>query len=247
VVVSRSEAVPKRLPADLRKRAEALQGLRARVVSCRLCPRLVAYRERVAQEKVRRYRDQPYWGRPVPSFGDPNAVLLIVGLAPAAHGGNRTGRIFTGDRSGDFLFEALFRAGFSNQPFSRHKDDGLQLTNCYITAVLHCAPPANRPERGEIVTCRRYLLEEIELLARVRVVLALGRIAFESFLQAWGQAGRATALPRPQFGHGSESRLPGDIHLLASYHPSQQNTQTGRLTAAMFADVLLRARELVSN
>ncbi|HTU01070.1 MAG TPA: uracil-DNA glycosylase, partial [Candidatus Sulfotelmatobacter sp.] len=192
-----------------------MKRLQARVVACRLCPRLVSYRERVAREKVRRYRDEPYWGKPVPSFGDPAAHLLIVGLAPAAHGGNRTGRIFTGDRSGDFLFQALFQAGFANQPFARHRDDGLRLTNCYITAVLHCAPPGNRPERSEMIACRRYLVEEIRRLAAVRVVLALGRIAFDGFLQAWAQADRPLPAPRPRFGHGSEAHLPGGVHLLA--------------------------------
>jgi len=222
---------------------DPLQIVQDEVVICRKCPRLVAHRERVAREKVRRYRDEEYWGHPIPSFGDPDARLLIVGLAPAAHGGNRTGRIFTGDRSGDFLFRALHRARFANQPWSRHREDGLTLRGCYITAAVRCAPPANKPTPTELAACRPYLVKEIRLLRHVRLVVALGRIAFEAFLKAWVQAGRVLPVPRPRFGHGAMAELPGGVKLLASYHPSQQNTQTGRLTPSMFQQIFARARE----
>ncbi|MFB3816700.1 MAG: uracil-DNA glycosylase [Candidatus Methylomirabilales bacterium] len=217
------------------------------MIACRRCPRLVEYRERVAREKVRRYRTEPYWGRPVPSLGPADARLLIVGLAPAAHGGNRTGRIFTGDRSGDFLFRALHDAGFANQPTSAHPADGLRLLDCCITAVLHCAPPENRPLPGELEACRPYLVEELELLRAVRVVVALGAIAFEHFLRAWAAAGRLVPRPRPRFVHGAEVRLPAGPVLLASYHPSQQNTQTGRLTPVMLARIFSRAQRLIQQ
>jgi uracil-DNA glycosylase family 4 len=220
---------------------DTLHVLQATIVDCRLCPRLVSHREQVARIKVRRYREEEYWGRPIPSWGPPNARLLIVGLAPAAHGGNRTGRIFTGDRSGDFLFQALHRAGFANQPWSRDRHDGLRLFDCYITAAVRCAPPANKPLPEELSTCRRYLVRELQLLPRVRVVIALGRIAFDAFLRAWVEAGRPAPAPRPRFGHGVAAALPGGTLLLGSYHPSQQNTQTGRLTLAMFQRVFSRA------
>ena len=226
---------------------DPFKGLKAEVVACRKCPRLVAHRERVAQEKVRRYHDEEYWGKPITGFGDPKARLLIVGLAPAAHGGNRTGRIFTGDRSGDFLSWALHRAGFANQPWSRHRRDGLKLRDCYITAAVRCAPPENKPTPDELATCRPYLVEEIRLLRRVRVVVALGRIAFEAFLKAWVQAGRSLPSRRPGFAHGAMAELPGGAVLLASYHPSQQNTQTGRLTPAMFQRIFARARRALSG
>jgi len=220
----------------------ALRQLQTTIVNCRLCPRLVTHREQVAREKVRRYRDEAYWGRPIPSWGPRTARLLIVGLAPAAHGGNRTGRIFTGDRSGDFLFRALYSAGFANQPWSRHRRDGLRLRDCYITAALRCAPPANKPLPEELATCRQFLMQELQLLPRVRVVIVLGRIAFDAFLRAWVEAGRPAPDSRPRFGHGVAAELPGGTLLLGSYHPSQQNTQTGRLTAAMFERVFTRAR-----
>ncbi|MBI2000674.1 MAG: uracil-DNA glycosylase [candidate division NC10 bacterium] len=225
---------------------DALQILQGEVVACRKCPRLVANRERVAREKVRRYRDEEYWGKPIPGFGDPDARLLIVGLAPAAHGGNRTGLIFTGDRSGDFLTRALHRAGFANQPWSRHRRDGLGLRDCYITAAIRCAPPENTPTREELLACRPYLVEELRLLRRVRVVVVLGRIAFEAFLRAWVQAGRSLPSRRPGFAHGAMAELPGGMMLVASYHPSQQNTQTGRLTPAMFQRIFARARRALS-
>ena len=224
-----------------RGRRDPFERLNAGVVACRKCPRLVAHRERVAQEKVRRYRDDEYWGKPIPGFGDPNARLLIVGLAPAAHGGNRTGRMFTGDRSGDFLYRALHRAGFANQPWSRRRDDGLALYDCYITAAVRCAPPGNKPIPNELATCRPYLVEEIRLLRHVRVIVALGRIAFDAFLKAWVDVGRPLPIPRPAFGHGAMVKLPEGVWLLASYHPSQQNTQTGRLTPAMFQRIFDRA------
>ena len=225
----------------------ALRILQATIVNCRRCPRLVSYREQVAREKVRRYRDEEYWGRPIPSWGPRTARLLIVGLAPAAHGGNRTGRIFTGDRSGDFLFRALYREGLASQPWSRHRRDGLRLRDCYITAAVRCAPPGNKPLPEELSTCRQFLMQELQLLRRLRVVIALGRIAFDAFLRAWAEAGRPLPQPRPRFGHGSMAELPGGIVLLGSYHPSQQNTQTGRLSAAMFQRVFSRARRVIDR
>ncbi len=226
---------------------DGFRRLHGEVIACRQCPRLVGYREKVAREKVRRYRDEEYWGKPLPGFGDPEARLLIVGLAPAAHGGNRTGRIFTGDRSGDFLFAALHRAGLANQPTSRHRADGLLLADCYITAAVRCAPPGNKPTPKEQATCRPSLIREIRLLTRVRVVVALGRIAFDAFLRTWVEAGRARPAQRPTFGHGTATELPGGTWLLASYHPSQQNTQTGRLTAGMFDQIFSRANTLLNR
>lgn len=225
---------------------DSFTRLNAEVIACRKCPRLVAHRERTARVKVRRYRDEEYWGKPIPGFGDPRARLMIVGLAPAAHGGNRTGRIFTGDRSGDFLFTALHQAGFANQPSSRHREDGLRLRNCYITAAARCAPPENKPTPVELTTCQHYLVEELRLLSRVRVVVALGRIAFDAFLRAWLRAGGQLPAGRPQFGHGLMTELPGGVRLLASYHPSQQNTQTGRLTPRMFQQVFTHANRLLA-
>ena len=222
-----------------------LATLQRRIIACGRCPRLVAHRERVAWEKVKRYRDQEYWGKPIPSFGDPQARLLIIGLAPAAHGGNRTGRIFTGDRSGDWLYGALYEAGFANQPTSLHKNDGLVLRNCYITAAVHCAPPDNKPTPEEFSACRPYLLQELTLLRRVRVVVALGQIAFTSYLSARRELGLALSSPLPRFGHGVTAFL-GDVTLIGSYHPSQQNTFTGRLTREMFASVFQRAKTVLS-
>lgn len=219
--------------------------LQARIVRCCRCPRLVAYRRRVAQERVRRFSEETYWGKPLPGFGDPAAQLLIVGLAPAAHGGNRTGRMFTGDRSGDFLFRALHAAGFASQPDSLRKDDDLRLKNCYITAAVRCAPPANQPTPEEYVTCRPYLVEEFRLLTNLRVVIALGAVAFRMFLAAWAEAGRPTLPRMPRFSHGLQVELPGGVLLLASYHPSQRNTQTGLLTPAMFARVFARAHRVL--
>lgn len=200
----------------------------------------------MAQEKVKRYRDQEYWGKPIPSFGDPQAQLLIIGLAPAAHGGNRTGRIFTGDRSGDWLYGALYDAGFASQPTSVHKDDGLVLNDCYITAAVHCAPPDNKPTPEEFAACRPYLLQELTILRRVRVVVALGQIAFAAYLTARRELGFSLPAPLPRFGHDAHFML-DNVLLIGSYHPSQQNTFTGRLTHDMFAAVFQRAKTTISS
>lgn len=216
-----------------------LQRLQQQIVNCRLCPRLVAYRERVARQKRAAFRDWEYWGRPVPGFGDPRARLLVVGLAPAAHGGNRTGRIFTGDRSGDWLYRTLFRFGFANQPTSVHRSDGLQLRDAYVTAVVRCAPPANKPTAEEITNCLSYLRQEWDLLA-VKVIVALGRLAFRSTVALWEEKTGKRLRPRPQFAHAALFRL-GDVTIIASYHPSQRNTQTGLLTEAMFDEVFATA------
>jgi uracil-DNA glycosylase family 4 len=208
------------------------------VVSCERCPRLRAWCREVAEVKVRRFQDQEYWGRPVPGWGDPAAALLIVGLAPAAHGGNRTGRIFTGDRSGDFLFAALHRAGFANQPTSVARDDGLALADCYMAAAARCAPPANRPRPEEIGRCREYLAREWRLLTRLRAVLALGKVSQDAVVALLRQTGRLPARKALAFGHGRSHDLGGGLRLFASYHPSQQNTFTGKLTAAGLDAVL---------
>ncbi len=227
---------------------ESWNELHADVVACRLCPRLVAWREETARVKRRAYRDETYWGRPIPGWGDPTARVLVVGLAPAAHGGNRTGRIFTGDSSGDFLFGALYRAGFANQPTSSHPGDGLALSDMYIAAAARCAPPDNKPTPEELATCRPYLEREIALLDRVQVVVALGRIGFDAFLRVYegrpGFAGRSALLG--QFAHAAVLPMgPGLPTAVTSYHPSRQNTQTGRLTAEMFDRVWRRVRELL--
>jgi uracil-DNA glycosylase family 4 len=224
-----------------------LLRLQETIVACRACPRLVRYRERVAATKVRRYRDWQYWGRPVPPFGDLAARLLVIGLAPAAHGGNRTGRIFTGDRSGDWLFAALHRFGFANQPTSAHRGDGLALRDCYITAAVRCAPPGNQPSRAELTRCRPYLLEEMRLLDGVKVVVALGRVALDAYLEARRALGQPVPAPRPAFRHGAAYRLPGGPLLVISYHPSQQNTLTGRLTRPMFHRVFARVRRALGE
>ncbi len=224
---------------------DPIAALMAEVVDCRRCSRLVAHREGVAREKVRRYREWEYWGRPVGSFGDPAARLLVVGLAPAAHGGNRTGRMFTGDVSGDWLYAALHRYGFASQPISTHRGDGLTLRDCYITAVVHCAPPANRPLPSEIAACRGYLLRELDLLRRVRVVIVLGRVAFDGYLRTFQAQGHLLPRPVPRFAHGATYRLDRNLRLLCSYHPSRQNTQTRRLTVAMFHTIFAAARRLL--
>ncbi len=226
---------------------EQLARVGARLIRCRLCPRLVEHRTRVAAERVARFRQQVYWGRPVPGFGDPAARILVVGLAPAAHGGNRTGRIFTGDESGNWLYAALHRAGLANQPTSVARDDGLTLRDVWVTAAARCAPPANRPTREELVTCRRWLLAELALLDRLRVVVVLGRIAHDAFLAAEGARGTTVPRPRPAFGHRAEHRLPSGLLLLCSYHPSQQNTFTGTLTRPMFDAVFARATALAAG
>ncbi len=223
------------------------EALQDEVIRCRKCARLVAWRERVAAEKVRRFKNEPYWGRPVPAFGSADAALVVVGLAPAAHGGNRTGRMFTGDRSGDWMFEALHRFGFATQPRSIGRDDGLELRNCLITAAVRCAPPDNKPLPVEMETCRAYLRAELVLLPSARVVVTLGQIGFRAFLRAWHESGRQQPQPAPRFGHGCEFRLAGGITLISSYHPSQQNTQTGRLTREMFHAIFGRARKIVDG
>ena len=223
--------------------AAELPILDAEVADCRRCPRLVAWREQTAQDKVLRYRDEPYWGRPVPGFGDPAARILIVGLAPAAHGGNRTGRIFTGDRSGDFLYRALFENGLSSSAISRRRDDGLTLTDTRITAVVHCAPPANKPTTDERDACLPFLGRELALLGEVRAIVALGAFGWDGVLRALAGLGHEVPRPRPRFGHGAETRV-GPYVVLGSFHPSQQNTFTGRLTAEMLGAVIARAGEL---
>ena len=219
-----------------------IEQLQRQIVTCIRCPRLVEYRTRISREKRRQYRDWEYWGKPLPAFGDPQARLLIIGLAPAAHGGNRTGRMFTGDQSGDWLYGTLHRFGFANQPTSRHREDGLTLRDAYITAAVRCAPPKNKPAPGELATCRAYLLAELRLLRRIRVVVPLGKIAFDAYLAARRELGLPPPHPRPAFGHGVTTSLPEGVLLLASYHPSRQNTQTGRLTQPMFDTIFARAR-----
>ncbi|HEX2701333.1 MAG TPA: uracil-DNA glycosylase [Acidimicrobiales bacterium] len=218
--------------------APGLDAVTAEIVSCRACPRLVAWRERVAVDKRASFAAEEYWGRPVPGFGDPDAWLLVVGLAPAAHGGNRTGRVFTGDRSGDWVFRALFKAGHANQPTSVSAGDGLALTGAYVAAVVRCAPPDNKPTPQERDACVGYLRRELDALPRVRVIVALGGFAYDAVARLAGLR------PRPPFGHAVEAMLPDGRHLVCSYHPSQQNTFTRRLTEPMFDAVFARAREL---
>ena len=222
----------------------ALAALDAEVVACRRCPRLVDWRERVAAEKRAAFADQEYWGRPITGFGDPAARILVLGLAPAAHGGNRTGRVFTGDRSGDWLFASMWRCGLANQPLSVSREDGLELHGAYVTAAVRCAPPANKPLPAERDNCFPYLLRELELLREVRVVVCLGGFAWEAALRARDALGEPVPRPRPRFGHGAELPSPGRLHLLGCYHPSQQNTFTGRLTEPMTDAVFARSREL---
>ena len=222
--------------------ARELERIAAEVVGCRSCPRLVEWRERVARDKTVRFADQTYWGRPVPGFGDPAAGILVVGLAPAAHGGNRTGRIFTGDRSGDFLFGSLHRVGLSNRPTSVSREDGLRLIRAYLSAVNRCAPPGNKPTPAERDTCLPFLAREIAALERLRVLVALGAFAWDGALRALSALGHPTR-PRPRFGHAAEAAV-GPFVLLGSYHPSQQNTFTGKLTPQMLDAVFERAAEL---
>jgi len=217
---------------------DSLACVAAEVAACRACPRLVEWRESVATEKVARFRDWDYWARGVPGFGDPDAHLVVVGLAPAAHGANRTGRVFTGDRSGDFLYAALHRSGYANQPTSVSVDDGLRLTGAWITAAVRCAPPANKPTPAERDTCKPFLQRELALLGKARVLLALGQFGWDVVCSTYGLR------PRPRFGHGAEAELPDGRWLLGSFHVSQQNTFTGKLTEPMLDEVLARAREL---
>ena len=218
----------------------ALSALADEISRCRLCPRLVEWREEAAAHPPRRHTGERYWARPVPGFGDPHAGILVVGLAPAAHGGNRTGRIFTGDRSGDWLYASMHRVGLANQPTSDHRDDGLRLQGAYVAAAVKCAPPANRPTPQERDTCLPYLVRELELLDRVRAVVALGSFAWDAALRAFAAAGHPVPRPRPRFGHGTEAPI-GPYTLVGSYHPSQQNTFTGVLTEDMLDAVLARA------
>jgi uracil-DNA glycosylase family 4 len=220
-----------------------LEALEREVVDCRRCPRLVQWREEVARERRAAFASEEYWGRPLPGFGDTAARVLILGLAPAAHGGNRTGRIFTGDRSGDWLFGSLWRTGFANQPMSVSRDDGLTLDGCFVTAAVRCAPPANRPLPAERDNCMPYLVRELSLLERLAVIVCLGGFAWEVALRALASLGVATPKPRPRFGHGASVELEGWT-LLGCYHPSQQNTFTGRLTEEMIDAVFAEAREL---
>lgn len=217
------------------------------IVRCRTCPRLVRHREKTAREKKREFRDLEYWGRPVPGFGDPEAQLVIVGLAPAAHGANRTGRMFTGDSSGDWLYDALHRFGFANQPTSVARDDGLSLIDCYITAAGRCAPPGNKPTQAELDNCNPYLRSELQLLHRRRVILVLGHIAHRQWLRAAGWWDTVAPGERPAFAHAAEHALPDGRRLVCSYHPSRQNTNTGRLTREMWYAVFERARALVER
>jgi uracil-DNA glycosylase family 4 len=226
--------------------AESLSALAKEIVGCRRCPRLVEWRERVAEEPPRRFQGQAYWARPLPGFGDPRATVVVVGLAPAAHGGNRTGRIFTGDRSGDWLYAALHRAGLANQARSEHTDDGLRLRGAYVTAVNRCPPPRNRPTPAERDNCLPYLVGELGLLKRKRVIVALGSFAWDGALRALRMLGEEVPRPKPQFGHGAEAGV-GPFALLGCYHPSQQNTFTGKLTEAMLDEVFARARGLAKS
>jgi uracil-DNA glycosylase family 4 len=221
--------------------AEALGALSEEISRCRACPRLVAWREEVADQRRAAYRDETYWGRPVPGFGDPAAKVVVVGLAPAAHGGNRTGRVFTGDRSGDWLYAALYRAGLANQPTSTHRGDGLALSGAYVGAAVRCAPPANRPTPAERDRCLPYLRRELALLTETRVVVALGQFAYDICTRMFD------IRPRPRFGHGVEVAAPGRPSIVGSYHPSQQNTFTGRLTESMLDDVMARAVVLATG
>ena len=235
------------LRADHLSPKNALTVLEREITNCRKCPRLVSYREEVARTKRRAYRDWTYWGKPVPAFGDAKAGLVIIGLAPAAHGANRTGRMFTGDRSGDFLYEQLYRAGFANQPQSKRADDGLVLKGALISAAIRCAPPANKPLPEEIRNCLPYLERELELI-RPRAILALGGIALNTYLDLLKQQGLIRSRAAYRFAHGASFVLPGDSpRLFAAYHPSQQNTQTGRLTPAMFARVLRQIRKFLET
>ena len=221
------------------KNQSQLEKLNDEIIQCRKCARLVAWREEVARVKRRAYRDQEYWGRAVPGFGDPNARILIVGLAPGAHGSNRTGRVFTGDASGGFLYPALFRAGLANQPVAVSKDDGLILKDVYIAAVAHCVPPANKPTPDELDNCQPYLERALQIL-RPQVIVCLGRIAFERILRLY-----TIRNPAWKFGHGAHHQIENGPWVLCSYHPSQQNTQTGKLTAAMFDDIWIKAKSLL--
>ena len=224
-----------------------LQDLRVEVTACARCPRLVEYRERIAREKRRAYRDQQYWGKPVPGFGDPNARVLVLGLAPGAHGSNRTGRPFTGDGSGNFMYPVLYRAGFASQANAIDVNDGLRLSDLYITAAVRCAPPANKPTPGEIANCSTFLDREISGLRNVRVVVALGKIGFDAYLNYAKRRGQIGAKSEYVFAHGARYEMPDGRVLLASYHPSLQNTNTGKLTEKMFLEIFRTAARIVNS
>lgn len=221
------------------------ESLQQKIIQCQKCPRLVEWRERVSKEKVRRFRNQEYWGRPVPAFGSPDVRLIVIGLAPAAHGGNRTGRMFTGDDSGEWLYEALHRYGYANQSDSVGIDDGLVLSDCLITAAARCAPPKNKLLKNEILNCRDYLKEELELASNKKIVLTLGQIAFHTFIRLWRESGGRPNGLDLKFRHNGEWNLPDGCYLISSYHPSRRNTQTGRLTRPMFHDVFRRTRAIL--
>jgi len=221
-----------------------LTELNCEVVACTRCPRLVAYREQIAREKRRAYRDHEYWGKPVPGFGDPNARVLILGLAPGAHGSNRTGRPFTGDASGTFMYPVLYETGFANQPTATHRDDGLKLTNLYITAAARCAPPDNKPLPQELTNCASYLERELQGLKGLRVIVALGKIGFDAYLDYLKRQGKLRIKAAYSFRHAAQYTMPDGRILLASYHPSNQNTQTGRLTRTMFLEIFNQAARL---
>ncbi|MGQ0696226.1 MAG: uracil-DNA glycosylase [Nitrospiraceae bacterium] len=224
-----------------------LSVLNKTITDCTTCARLVSYRSTIARTKRRQFMEWTYWGRPVSGFGDPRARLYVLGLAPAAHGGNRTGRVFTGDRSGDWLYEALHRHGFANQASSTHRGDGLTLTDCYIGATVRCAPPGNRPTPDEFEHCRRFLRDELRLLKKKQVIIALGKMAFDQYLKTCRKEGLQIPIPTPKFGHGAAYRLPWGVTLIGSYHPSQQNTFTGKLTRPMFHSVFRKARTAIER
>jgi uracil-DNA glycosylase family 4 len=225
----------------------ALAILNQEVVSCIRCPRLVAYREQIGREKRRAYRDHEYWARPVPGFGDPAARVLILGLAPGAHGSNRTGRPFTGDASGKFMYPILYKAGFASQPNADHRDDGLKLLDCYITAAIRCAPPDNKPMLSELENCASFLDREMAILKKVRVVVALGKIGFDAYLSFLKRNGFLQSRAGYAFAHAASYSMPNGVTLLASYHPSNQNTATGKLTAPMFEQIFRTARKLAAS
>jgi len=230
---------------DVSSKPDAWDSLNRRIISCQLCPRLREHCTKTAAEKRASFRDQDYWGKPVPTMGPASARLLIVGLAPAAHGGNRTGRVFTGDRSGDFLFNALHETGFANQPTSQHRDDGLELIDAAITAVGHCAPPENKLLPEEVANCSAYLTQTFDLMPQLRGVVALGKVAFDACIKQYRQRGWLAKGPRPQFGHGRCYAFDRAPFLIACFHPSQQNTFTGKLTPKMMRDVFADAARLV--
>lgn len=225
--------------------ADKLSSLNKKIITCRVCPRLVAWRENVAVTKTKRFAHWNYWGKPVPGFGDPTAQLLLVGLAPAAHGGNRTGRMFTGDESGNWLYRALHKAGFANQPESISRDDGLKLTNCYITATCRCAPPKNKLLPQEIKNCRPFILQEFTLLKNLHVIIGLGKIGFDTAFDCARELGLTELTSRPKFSHGAIVNLNPSLTLIGSYHPSQQNTFTGTLTEPMFDEVFRKAKKIL--